>query len=302
MNKPEYSDLYKFVVSLGVILLSFAILLPWLFLQEPFDSLITSSQIAELTPIGQTLVISRQTKGLWLIQNIVWISSIPAALGLITLVGGLYLWQRKQKNVDQKDELELEKLRLEIRKMSPEQIALKVVRETEEQVQDSLDTKSQPIETAEKITIINKYFEIEKRLVEKLNVCFGIPNVRSNQQIGDNQIDLIVRIDSHERLFIEVKYFTNPSNLRVSLQKTADMLDTVVSKYNSLRVKNNGIGICLVILAQDGLNRFSEDAAEASIANSVKGKQSKIKMLVLNESDFFKLDCAAIRLMLIKDQ
>lgn len=301
MNKPEYSDLYKFMVSLGVILLSFAILLPWLFLREPFDGLVTASQITELTSTAQTLVISRQTTGLWLIRNIVWISSIPAVIGCLALGGGLYLWQRKQKNIDQKDELELEKLRLEVQNMSPEQIALKVVRETEEQVQDRSIEESQPTETVEKINIINKYFEIERGLVEKLNVCFGAPNVRSNQQIGDNQIDMIVRIGSYERLFIEVKYITNPSNLRTSLQKTADMLDVVVSKYNSLRVKNIGIGIGLVIIAQNSLNSFSEHTIGASTANFVKGKQSKLKMLVLNESEFIRLDCSALRAMLITD-
>jgi hypothetical protein len=95
MNKPEYSDLYKFIVSLGLILIAFAILLPWLFLRESFDSLVSASDIANLTPTAQTLITHRQNVALWIVQNIVWISAIPAILGFVSLVGGLFLWQRK---------------------------------------------------------------------------------------------------------------------------------------------------------------------------------------------------------------
>lgn len=35
--KFEFGDLYRFVVSLGVVLVSISILVPWLFLKEPFD-------------------------------------------------------------------------------------------------------------------------------------------------------------------------------------------------------------------------------------------------------------------------
>jgi hypothetical protein len=37
MDKFEFSDLYKFLVSAGIVLVGLAILLPWFYLKEPFD-------------------------------------------------------------------------------------------------------------------------------------------------------------------------------------------------------------------------------------------------------------------------
>jgi hypothetical protein len=71
MNKPEYSDLYKFIASLGLILIAFSILLPWLFLRESFESLVSASDFANLTPTAQALIAYRQNTGLWFIQNII---------------------------------------------------------------------------------------------------------------------------------------------------------------------------------------------------------------------------------------
>lgn len=151
MNKPEYSDLYKFIVSLGVILIAFAVLLPWLFLRESFDSLINTTELATLTPTAQALMTHRQNLALWFVQNIIWISALPAILGFTCLVSGILLWQRKQRLADTKDELETEKLRLEVKSMSPEQIAVKLI---EEAASETSGKHDEPVEVKEQIKVI----------------------------------------------------------------------------------------------------------------------------------------------------
>ena len=53
---PEYSDLYKFLASIGLILIVVAVGLPWLFLRESFVEPITVAEMDELTSIGRMLV------------------------------------------------------------------------------------------------------------------------------------------------------------------------------------------------------------------------------------------------------
>jgi hypothetical protein len=55
----EYGDFYKFVVSLDIALVLAAILVPWLFLREPFDLMIEVSRLSQLTPAAQQIVLLR---------------------------------------------------------------------------------------------------------------------------------------------------------------------------------------------------------------------------------------------------
>ena len=60
MASVEYSDYHKFIVSLGVVLLAFSVLGPWLFLREPFDLMVEAQKLRSLTPEAQYLVTTRQ--------------------------------------------------------------------------------------------------------------------------------------------------------------------------------------------------------------------------------------------------
>ena len=60
MAQIEYGDFYKFIVSLGIALVLAAILVPWLFLREPFDLMIEASRLSGLTPTAQQIVLLRQ--------------------------------------------------------------------------------------------------------------------------------------------------------------------------------------------------------------------------------------------------
>ena len=48
MTKLEYSDLYKFLASLGFVLIGLSLLVPWLFLRESFDALLNTTTVLPL--------------------------------------------------------------------------------------------------------------------------------------------------------------------------------------------------------------------------------------------------------------
>ena len=50
MQKIEYGDLYKFLVSVGVILIGFAVLIPYFYLKEDFGLCVPQSDMARFEP------------------------------------------------------------------------------------------------------------------------------------------------------------------------------------------------------------------------------------------------------------
>src|SRR4051794_30715311 len=99
MEKPEYGDLYKFIASVGVVLISLALVFPWLMLRESFDVFHKASEIGEMTQTAQEVIAYRQSTALWWVQNVGYFSAALATIGLVTLAVGVYFWRTKQQVV-----------------------------------------------------------------------------------------------------------------------------------------------------------------------------------------------------------
>jgi hypothetical protein len=292
MNKPEYSDLYKFLVSLGILLIAFAILLPWLFLRESFDTLVTVSDIANLTSTAQTLIEYRQNTALWFIKNIVWIISIPAAIGLVFFLYGFLLWKRKQKIFDKIDEINLG-----VAEMSAEQIAVKAIKETVDESQIS-QGESESIPRAEKqIRAINKYFRIEKMVIERLVDCYGSANVRPNVRVGNTEIDVLVRITQRERAIFEVKS-VKKINVAQYQRVVIDVLLQAVNRYNASANKNSTYGIGLLIV--NGDDREDSPAEFSKIITDQIIGDIHVKIIAITGSEFSSLGLDDLKALLRK--
>lgn len=282
MNKPEYSDLYKFIVSIGVVLIGFAFLLPWLFLREPFDILVSTENIAKLSPTAQILISYRQNITLWLVQNILWISAIPALLGIAFLVRGLPLWQRKQKITDKKDELEVEKLSREVKNMSVEQVAVKIIQKT---VEESQLKEGEKAVANSQIKAVNEYIRIEKSIFEKILYCFGSGNVRLNQQIKDSSVDLIVRVNMVDRAIFEIKYFKRTINLSHKINSISQTLVNSVQAYKAVSPQHFAYGIGLIILDNE---QIDVDKKVKVTTREISG--ITIKIIMLTENEFINME------------
>lgn len=84
MEKIDYGDINKFLVSVGIILIAISILGPFFYYKEDFGIYLSPEEISKFrTPI-QDLIINKQTH-ITLIQNI-----IPYT-ALILFIFGLFL-------------------------------------------------------------------------------------------------------------------------------------------------------------------------------------------------------------------
>jgi hypothetical protein len=292
MNKPEYSDLYKFIVSIGVILLALAIILPWLFLRESFNTEIKASDITELTQTAQTLIVIRQNTALWFVQNLIWISLIPAISGFVLLTGGLFLWQRKQKILDQKDVLETEKLKLEIKKMSPEQIAAKAINEVAQESLERLPEEEKAIETQGQLNAIQEYFRVEDMVTSKLSKCFGAANIHSHQKVADTQVDIILRINNLKRAIFEIKRITNPAHINRRRREIVELLTHAVHSYNKIAPEREVYGIGIIIISED--NSRDNDFQTKDNVFRKPISDFEITIITYTESEFMVLECSEL--------
>src|SRR5262245_61921543 len=111
MTKFEYSDFYKFIASAGIALISLAILVPWLFLREPFDLFQEASKLSQLTPLAQEVIAARQATIRSILNFIPLFSASSFILGFSGLVIGSVMWYRKtQSSIDRLAELNIKAL------------------------------------------------------------------------------------------------------------------------------------------------------------------------------------------------
>ena len=95
MEKLNYNDFNKFLVSLGVILIGLALLIPWLFLKESYN-IPSKSEIDSLTEISKNIFEVKQGYLLIFSNLIPWISVFLIIAGIFLAVSGLTRWYKKQ--------------------------------------------------------------------------------------------------------------------------------------------------------------------------------------------------------------
>jgi len=198
----EYGDFYKFIVSIGIALMIAAVLLPWLFLREPFDLLLDSNQLARLTPSAQAIIIERQHFLARIIHLVPWFSGVLLVAGVSLATVGLSKWHRRQILRDRSEELGVKKQELELTAMSPDEVNAKLEADAEQEQQPQLPPQ-------ELVSSTNRILNVEIALRERLIACLGNSHsVLSNQRLGSAQFDLILssRSSGQPDVIIEIKY------------------------------------------------------------------------------------------------
>lgn len=113
LGNVQYTAFYKFLVSVGLVLIALGIVIPWLLLHESFDLLVKQADLSQLTPKAQETI--RQRQAIVHLGSVVspWISLILIVAGLTVSGVGLDRWRRRQAVMDRTEDVALEKLRAE---------------------------------------------------------------------------------------------------------------------------------------------------------------------------------------------
>ena len=69
LNKIEFSDLYRFLTSVGLIIIASSFLIPWLFMKQEIGLLVSKSQYSELIENSKNLTDNRISLGLFITKK-----------------------------------------------------------------------------------------------------------------------------------------------------------------------------------------------------------------------------------------
>jgi hypothetical protein len=295
MTKLEYSDLYKFLVSLGIVLVTLSLFIPWLFLHESFDASLKDSEIAELTATAQALIRYRQYTALWFVQNIWWISILLAIGGLVSLILGLVLWVRRQRLADQREEfetrkvgLEVEKLRREIEPLTPTEIVMKGLEEVKEEIKEEIP---EPVFISSIASRVQEYFRVEKIFLNKLIACYGGERVLAQQRMKEETYDAILISDSSNLadVVFEVKYLTSLLGSG-RLHKTVDQVIRLIQNYTVLAARH-AVAIILFVLQEGYEDSVLVDRYVWEIKDQSAQYDVRIHPVFLTEEELIGMKC-----------
>ena len=103
MAQFEYNDLNKFFVSIGVFLIGLTFILPWLFLREDFNLLITSENLSKFTLGAQKIIKQRQSFVGLLSVIIPIISILTLSSGTFLIYKGIRGWRKLQLLIEERE-------------------------------------------------------------------------------------------------------------------------------------------------------------------------------------------------------
>lgn len=257
MQKIDYGDINKFLVSIGILLIGLAILTPYLYLKEDFGLYMEYSQIEKLPPPIQELIYSKQDKIIIIQKFILWISLGFLAFGLIFFITGLVRWFKHQSKLDNKFDKEVLKLDLEISSLTPEETEQKTIKEINEiEYDQQLRPKASIITTSNKQNYLNNYMNIENIIIKVFETYNSkYYDVLSQQRLGNKfEIDILIK-SKNENLsdsIVEIKYFRKHISSTI-IQQTLQRLNTVISYYNQA-TKKEAIPALILVYSKEAVS------------------------------------------------
>lgn len=224
MENLKYDSLYKFMVSLGVILIFATILVNSYIFYNNEIVLVSTEEISMLTETSSEIIKIKQNIIYNIINNysiVVIVSIVIATFGITLLILGFKLWYKNvQKIEDEKRKLENNKLLKEIDKMSYEEKQNKVSTEVKE---------------ADKNITINEYLRVENEIVDIIKEIFAGYEVLRDVKVGKSEsIDCLIPYDNPKNLLakaFEIKYVKNTKIASGYLNRIEESMEKISEKY-----------------------------------------------------------------------
>ncbi len=213
MEKLQYDSFYKFLVSLGAVLIATPMLGFYYLLTGNYFAVTSIDNFNNLTCVSQNIVLKQQE-----VLKVV-VEFMPPVLGSLIVIGffcilyGAIKWRSIQIELDEQTRLDTKIKYANYTQLSPTEILEKAVKE--------LDEDKSEIEAAIPTPFyykngesIRKYLDIERRffneIVKQLSNCY---DVKQNVRIGSYELDIIAisRQDSFDLIY-EIKYYKTSDN------------------------------------------------------------------------------------------
>lgn len=247
MDKLQYDSLYKFLVSLGIILIALPIAaLVYLLNSEPI--LISQTDFDALSEYSQQMIVHRDSITTYFIDIFPWFGGIFFCLGVLFLGYGIYKWASVQKNLDKKLDAEATMQTLSLMEMSAKEVDAKVEEEVSEETSADTVDEPPPISEDTHLCQINRYKEIEDLCYSYFTTRYSKSyTFKQNIRMGKYHYDFIgVSQNDNIDLLVEVKYWKLPTYISGRLQDLSYRLFNAGVNYETIAHRNFRILIVIV--------------------------------------------------------
>lgn len=279
MSKLEYDNFPKFIVSLGIVLFVFPIILMHFFMQENTVLIVTEQELSQLTPVAKQAILAKQQLGLFITDNMLWISITFVMVGIALLVLGCKMWYSHQKKIDAKQDVELQTARVQLQKMTTEEKDEKIGNEVLSLEQsNSIENSHNEVEelSVEEIRkrqeairkengviyqqIKLRYVAAENAVIDRIKRVLATQyTIQDNVKINNLVYDAIaISKDTDSDYIIEVKYlFSSTSWNTSSMQSTLYRIISQVKNYTH-GTGRSAKAILLIITLADQIDNVSK--------------------------------------------
>lgn len=121
MPRLEFGQLYKFVVSLGFVLMAAAFVGPWAILRDQGALLISETELEGLTPQARAVLEAKQGHAQRIVEWYPWAALVLFVLGAVVSAWGLWRWWDRQKVADERENVGLAAEKRQLEPLTPEE-------------------------------------------------------------------------------------------------------------------------------------------------------------------------------------
>jgi hypothetical protein len=291
MNKIEFSDVNRFLASLGLISIGLAFFLPWFVNQNNSLLIIEQDKIQKLTPAAQQIVTKQQNTLLTLNNVLPTVSIGLIFVGFILLIWGIIRWTKRQTVLDKIQDEELRAK--EIQNLSSQE--KRDLLETEiEKTEEDLPVKSNE---ADRQLEIDSYIQIENSIFLQLSQNFKTNFTPSqNVRIGSFEYDIILKskdLTQNKDRVIEIKFFKNQLTY-TNIKDAATKLILACNHYEE-NFKRRTFAILIIVYSEEEFDEtVKKYKKDVEIYGTELGKPLRVnffnrqKIVTTKAADFFK--------------
>lgn len=293
MQKIEYGDVNKFLVSIGIVLIGLSILTPYLYLKEDFGLLITTSEFNEYQKPIQELILDKQQKVAFIQIIVNWIPLILSISGIALITWGLRRWFKRQSKIDERFDKEILILDLQIENQSATEKLQDISRDLNEM---QISNSDKPNEMQQ--IVFKKYLDVEKT-VAGIFENYNSPNFSIYKDIKIDKkynVDILLRAKStkfSDRI-IEIKYFSDVLQTNI-LESALNQLNNTSTHYFKLTNKK-AVPVFIVVYNKEKVNQESINKIHKILSKFTKTIDifKRLKIEFIDENSISNFDVKSV--------
>lgn len=269
MFSTDQTHLRRYFATLGVAIAAGTLSLAGLFLKLQQDLLVTKSMLANVTPTARGALLRRQDYLSFGTFILPWFVLVGFLGGLSLSAYGLVGWARRQKIIDEREDIGLSKERAELRQLTEAEKEEKLDRDVEESAGELAGEPSPALPSVPETSMKRVRTEIviiESALREKLIELFPRPDnvitglVVRGERGEAYEIDAAVLREPEDPIFFEVKYASTAVRITTRLRDGLFQLMAITTA----RAASNARGVLVLIVPDDTSTTDIEDWRRAA--------------------------------------